>query len=204
MADVKSQAPKDHVAELFQRSAELKLRTAETQSEVIAEMAACVAECLRSGGKLLLCGNGGSAADAQHLAAELLVRLRPEVERQPLPALALTMDPSTLTASANDFSFDDHFARMTEVLGRPGDVLLGITTSGRSVNVIRALETAHRCGLRTIGFLGGPDRGQPAAAHCDIALIVESSETGRVQEVHETAGHAMLELVEEALMETPT
>src|SRR5450759_1345334 len=136
MADVKGQAPKQHVVELFRRSAELKLRTAETQSEVIAEMATCVVECLRSGGKLLLCGNGGSAADAQHLAAELLVRLRPEVARRPLPALALTMDASTLTASSNDYSFDDHFARMTEVLGRPGDVLLGITTSGRSENVV--------------------------------------------------------------------
>lgn len=201
---MKAQEPEQHVAELFQRSAELKLRTAATQATVIAEMAAIVIESLRSGGKLLLCGNGGSAADAQHLAAELLVRLRPEVDRRPLPALALTMDPSTLTASANDYSFDDHFARMTEVLGRPGDVLLGITTSGRSENVVRALATARRCGLRTIGFLGGSDRGLPAAAQCDIALIVDSSETGRVQEVHVTAGHAMLELVEEAWMEPST
>src|SRR5882672_39694 len=123
MADVK---PAQHVAEVFKRSAELKLRTAASHSEVIAEMASVVAECLRGGGKLLLCGNGGSAADAQHLAAELLVRLRPEVDRRPLAAIALTMDSSTLTASANDYSFDNHFARMTEALGRPGDVLLGI------------------------------------------------------------------------------
>lgn len=150
---------------------------------------------------MLLCGNGGSAADAQHLAAELLVRLRPQIDRRPLPALALAMDPSTLTASANDYSFDDHFARMTEALGRPGDVLLGISTSGRSENVNRALVTARRCGLRTFGFLGGSDGGLPAAAHCDLALIVDSSETGRVQEVHLTAGHALLELVEDALLE---
>jgi D-sedoheptulose 7-phosphate isomerase len=204
MADVKGKERAQQVTELFERSAALKLRTAATQSDVIAEMAAVVVESLRKGGKLLLCGNGGSAADAQHLTAELLVRLRPDVNRRPLPALALTMDPSTLTASANDYSFDDHFARMTEALGRPGDVLLGITTSGRSENVIRALTTARRCGLHTIGFLGGSDRGLPAAAKCDLALIVDSSETGRVQEVHVTAGHAMLELVEEALMELTT
>src|ERR1700737_1969802 len=99
MADVKGKARVQQVTELFERSAALKLRTAATQSDVIAEMAAVVAESLRKGGKLLLCGNGGSAADAQHLTAELLVRLRPDVNRRPLPALALTMDPSTLTAS---------------------------------------------------------------------------------------------------------
>jgi D-sedoheptulose 7-phosphate isomerase len=197
-------AGEQHVVELFRRSADLKLRTAATQAAVIAEMAVCVADCLRAGGKLLLCGNGGSAADAQHFAAELLVRLRPEVDRRPLPALALTMDSSTLTASSNDYSFDDHFARMTEAFGRPGDVLLGITTSGRSQNVIRALTAARRSGLRTIGLLGGSNHGLPAAAECDIALIVDSSETGRVQEVHVTAGHALLELVEEALMRTST
>src|SRR5437879_416345 len=123
MADVMAPSREQQVAELFQRSSSLKLRTVETQAAVIVEMASVVVGCLRSGGKLLLCGNGGSAADAQHLAAELLVRLRPQIDRRPLPALALAMDSSTLTASANDYSFDDHFARMTEALGRAGDVL---------------------------------------------------------------------------------
>ena len=153
---------------------------------------------LRQGGKLFFCGNGGSAADAQHLATELLVRLRSRVERPSWPAIALTLDPAALTAGGNDYGFEDVFARPLSGLGRGGDVLFGITTSGRSPNVIKALQVARGMGIGTIGFLGGDGGG--AAALCDVALIVPSSETARVQEVHISLGHAILELLEDRLI----
>jgi len=139
---------------------------------------------LRHGGKLFFCGNGGSAADAQHLATELLV--------------ALTLDPAALTAGGNDYGFDEVFARPLSGLGRQGDVLFGITTSGRSPNVIKALQVARDMGIGTIGFLGGD--GGAAAALCDVALIVPSSETARIQETHIALGHAILELLEDRLI----
>jgi D-sedoheptulose 7-phosphate isomerase len=153
---------------------------------------------LRGGGKLFFCGNGGSAADAQHLATELLVRLRSRVERASWPGIALTLDPAALTAGGNDYGFEDVFARPLSGLGRQGDVLFGITTSGRSPNVIKALEVARGMGIGTIGFLGGD--GGSAASLCDVALIVPSSETARVQEAHITLGHAILELLEDRLI----
>ena len=155
---------------------------------------------LRRGGKLFFCGNGGSAADAQHLATELLVRLRSRVERPSWPAIALTLDPVALTAGGNDYGFDEVFARPLSALGRKGDVLFGITTSGRSTNVIKALQVARGMGIGTIGFLGGD--GGSAASLCDVALIVPSSETMRVQEAHITLGHAILELLEDRLIRT--
>lgn len=175
----------------------VKQRVAEEHAGHIVEMAEAIAESLGNGGKLLLCGNGGSAADAQHLAAELLVRLRPEVVREPLPALALTLDTSTLTASANDYGFDFHFERMTRALGRPGDVLLGISTTGGSANVVGALRAAQETGLLTLGFLGGS--GGEALAHCNVAIVVPSSTTARIQEAHGMLGHIILELVEAIL-----
>ena len=153
---------------------------------------------LRRGGKLFFCGNGGSAADAQHLATELLVRLRSRVERPSWPAIALTLDPAALTAGGNDYGFEDVFARPLSGLGRQGDVLFGITTSGRSPNVIKALQVARGMGIGTIGFLGGDGGG--AAPLCDVALIVPSSETARVQEAHISLGHAILELLEDRLI----
>jgi D-sedoheptulose 7-phosphate isomerase len=155
---------------------------------------------LRRGGKLFFCGNGGSAADAQHLATELLVRLRSRVERPSWPAIALTLDPAALTAGGNDYGFEEVFARPLSGLGRQGDVLFGITTSGRSANVIKALEVARGMGIGTIGFLGGD--GGSAAPLCDVALIVPSMETARVQEAHITLGHAILELLEDRLIRT--
>ena len=153
---------------------------------------------LRRGGKLFFCGNGGSAADAQHLATELLVRLRSRVERPSWPAIALTLDPAALTAGGNDYGFENVFARPLSGLGRQGDVLVGITTSGRSPNVIKALQVARGMGIGTIGFLGGDGGG--AAALCDVALIVPSNETARVQEAHISLGHAILELLEDRLI----
>jgi D-sedoheptulose 7-phosphate isomerase len=146
----------------------------------------------------MLCGNGGSAADAQHLAAELLVRLRASFNRRSLPALTLATDTSTLTACGNDFGFDDIFSRPLEGLGRAGDVLLGITTSGSSPNVIKALNTARTMGITTLGFLGKD--GGAALSLCDVALVVPSDQTALVQEVHITAGHALIEAIETQLI----
>ena len=154
---------------------------------------------IESGNKILLCGNGGSAADAQHLAAELLIRLRPDVTRQTLPAIALAMDTSTLTACGNDLGFEVIFERMVEALGNRGDVLIGITTSGKSPNVLKALTKAKELGIVTVGFLGGS--GGPALPLCDYSFIAPTSITGRIQELHITAGHIVMEVVEDYLIE---
>ena len=169
------------------------------QVDTIVLMAEAIFQSLRQGGKVLLCGNGGSAADAQHLAPELLVRLRPHINREGIPALALATDTSSLTACGNDYGFEVYYERMTRALGRPGDVLIGITTSGRSPNVVRALRAAREKGMVTIGLLGGD--GGPALAECDLALVVPSTVTGRVQETQIAVGHAVMEPVEDLLME---
>ena len=188
-------------AAMLDRSAALKRVCAETLGPaVLAAVAACE-HSLRAGGKLMFCGNGGSAADSQHLATELLIRLRGSVARGAWPGLALAADAPTLTACANDFGYDEVFARPLSGIGRAGDVLFGITTSGRSMSVVRALQTARGMGIATIGLLGGA--GTPAAGFCDIALLVPSAETARVQECHITLGHAILELLEDRLVAQP-
>lgn len=187
-----------YVRDLFERSIAVKRKVVEGHCNVIAEIAKVCAASIEQGGKILLCGNGGSAADAQHLAAELLVRLRPHVNRAGICALPLAIDSSSMTACGNDYSYEVYFERMTQALGKKGDVLIGITTSGKSPNVLRALTAARAIGMRTVGFLGGT--GGPAAALCDIAFIVPSDETGRIQEAHITAGHAVMELVEDMLL----
>lgn len=186
------------VRALFEASIATKQLVLQNHVPDIVRIATACARALRGGGKLLLCGNGGSAADAQHLVAELLVRLRPHINRQALPAIALAMDTSSLTATGNDYGFEIHYERMVQALGQPGDVLIGISTSGKSPNVIRALEAARKKGMITVGLLGGA--AQPALAHCDLALVVPSHETGRIQESHITAGHAIMELVEDAVL----
>jgi D-sedoheptulose 7-phosphate isomerase len=154
--------------------------------------AAYIARSLKAGGKLMLCGNGGSAADCQHLAAEFVGRF--SVDRAPLAAIALTTDSSALTAIGNDFGFEEVFARQVAALGRPGDVLLAISTSGRSENVRHAVMTARGLGVVTIGLLGG-DRGTIAAA-CDWVLTVRSRSTARIQEAHILLGHVLCGEVE--------
>lgn len=186
------------VRDLFRRSIELKQKLIADHADQVVAMADVCIDSLCGGGKLLLCGNGGSAADAQHLAAELLIRLRPEVNRDGLPAIALTLDPSSMTACGNDYSFEVYFERMTRALGRPGDVLIGITTSGRSPNVIKAMQAARQIGMKTLGLLGGT--GGAALAECDLALVVPSTETGRIQEGHIAIGHALMELIEDGLI----
>ncbi len=190
--------PSTHISELFDRSIATKRNAQAECLEAMCRIAEILAASLKAGGKILFCGNGGSAADAQHLAAELLVRLRPHVNRPPIPAIALAMDSSSMTACGNDYSYGEFYARMVEGLGKPGDVLLGITTSGKSPNVCKAFEKARSLDIRTVGFLGCG--GGPALPLCDEALVVPSTETGRIQEVHITAGHAILEVVEDLLL----
>jgi D-sedoheptulose 7-phosphate isomerase len=147
--------------------------------------------------KLLLCGNGGSAADAQHLAAEFVNRF--QLERKPLPALALTTDTSIITSVANDYSYDEVFSKQINALGVQGDILLAISTSGRSENVLSAIRTAKKKGLYTVGFIGG-DGGEMWRL-VDLALIVKSDQTPRVQETHILAGHLICELVDYILFQ---
>jgi D-sedoheptulose 7-phosphate isomerase len=191
----------ERYAVMMQRSAELKRRIAvELADAVIAVVGVCEAS-LRGGGKLMFCGNGGSAGDSQHLATEMLIRLRGSVERPSWPALALTMDPSMLTAGGNDYGYERVFERPLRGLGRAGDVLFGITTSGRSPNVVRALQAAREMGIVTVGLLGGA--GQPAMDCCDHVLLVPDKETARIQECHIALGHAVLELLEDRLVARP-
>lgn len=181
----------------------IKLKQQIVESDLLhklLEIADVMVHSIRQGGKIFFCGNGGSAADAQHLAAELLVRLRSHVNRDSLPALTLATDTSTITACANDYSFEEIFSRPLSGLGVKGDVVVGITTSGKSPNVIKAFEVARQKGIITVGFLGGAAQGEPALQYCDYAFVVPSTETGRIQEVHITAGHALMEAVEEKIL----
>jgi len=159
MAEVQEKSDADlraqFVRALIRRSIETKEKLIAHHAGQVVAMADLCIESLCMGGKLLLCGNGGSAADAQHLAAEMLVRLKSEVNREGLPALALTLDPSAITACGNDYAFEAYFERMTRALGRPGDVLIGLTTSGRSPNVVNALRAARQIGMTSLGLLGG-------------------------------------------------
>ena len=168
--------------------------------EVLISSGDVVASSIKSGGKLMICGNGGSAADAQHLVAEFLIRLTSDVNRQGIPAISLAQDSSTLTACINDFGADVIFQRVLLTLGNPVDVLLVITTSGNSNNIITALKAAKEMGIYCIGFLG--NEGGEALELCDSAFVVPSNQTARIQESHITAGHAMLQYIEDSLIET--
>lgn len=186
--------------ESFAESVKVKnLIIQDNKLSVLIKMSEIITKSIKNGGKLLLCGNGGSAADAQHLATELLVRLRPDVNRQSVPAISLAIDTSMITATGNDYSFDNIFSRPLSGLGKSGDVLLGITTSGKSANVLAAFKLARHMGIVTLGFLGGT--GGAAVELCDEMFIVPSKITARIQESHITAGHVLMELIEEMLIE---
>jgi D-sedoheptulose 7-phosphate isomerase len=180
------------VLRIFQESAAVKLRFAEANADRIVAVARQMADSLRRGGKLLFFGNGGSAADSQHLAAEFVNRFL--LQRGALAAIALTTDTSALTSISNDLGFDQVFARQVEALGRPGDVAVAISTSGGSPNVLRAVEAARRRGCLTVALTGGS--GGPLAAAVDEAFVVPSTETPRIQETHITLGHSLCALVE--------
>ena len=181
----------------LEETAETARRTAETCAPEIARAAELLVNAFLDGGKVLLCGNGGSAADSQHLAAEFVSALTRDHRRPAIPALALTTDTSILTAIANDFGFQDVFARQVEALGRPGDVLIGISTSGSSADVIRAVEAARERGLRTIALTGR--EGGALAPLADVAIQVPSEVTSHIQECHIAIGQLLALMAEEAL-----
>jgi D-sedoheptulose 7-phosphate isomerase len=188
----------DLLAGFFGRSLvalELAAESNELMSS-IAAIARSVETSLRAGGKLLIAGNGGSAADAQHLAAEFLSRFL--LERRPLPALALTTDTSVLTAIGNDYGYEHVFERQLRGLGRPRDAFLAISTSGRSQNILRALSAAREIGLQTIGFSGADNNEMRAL--CNHFLAAPSRETAIIQQIHIVAGHAICALVERAML----
>jgi len=180
---------------LFQ-SADLKKQTADVCADAIVAGADLIATAFAAGNKLLLCGNGGSAADCQHLAAEFVSRFRREVDRRALPAIALTTDSSFLTAFANDIGYDGVFERQVEALGLPGDVLIGISTSGSSKNVVLAIELAKARGLRTIALTGS---GGVLRGMVDVGIAVPSRDTQHIQETHLAIEHALCDLVEATL-----
>jgi D-sedoheptulose 7-phosphate isomerase len=189
----------ENIRKLFQESIQVKTAIIESNScDILAVMGLKISQSIHSGNKLMLCGNGGSAADAQHLAAEMLVRLRPKNNREGIPAIALAQDTSTITACGNDFGYQYLYQRMVQSLGKPGDVLIAITTSGNSENVLLAMKTAKKMGILVFGFLGCD--GGPALEFCDEAFIVPSFDTGRIQESHITAGHALMEYIEDQLI----
>lgn len=187
----------DRVRAYLEETAATATRTAEACADDIARAAELLVNALLDGGRILLCGNGGSAADAQHLAAEFVSTLTIDNRRPAIPALALTTDTSILTAIANDFGFEGVFARQVEALGREGDVLIGISTSGNSADVLRAFEQAEAQGVRTIALTG--ERGGALAPTADVAIRVPSTETSHIQECHIAIGQLLAFMVEETL-----
>jgi D-sedoheptulose 7-phosphate isomerase len=185
----------ERIQRIARESIEAKRAFFDSHSHEVARAAEIIIDSIRSGGKVLIFGNGGSAADAQHIAAELVNRLN--YDRPPIAAIALTTDTSILTSVANDSTFDELFERQLRALGRAGDVAVAISTSGNSPNVLRAVDAARELGIKTVG-LAGRSGGKLAAA-VDLALVVESESTQRVQETHITIGHILCELIEEGL-----
>jgi D-sedoheptulose 7-phosphate isomerase len=186
---------KEQVTSIFDSNARLQKQFLKENLDVIISITDAIVDAFTRGNKVLLFGNGGSAADAQHLAAEFINRFR--LDRRALPAMALTTDTSVLTSIANDSGYDRVFARQIEALGRASDVAVGLSTSGASPNVIEGLRVARREGLVTVVFAGGDGRRlRPQVDHC---LLVPSTDTPRVQEMHILAGHVICELVEKAV-----
>ena len=185
----------DLIARALEESLRVKEDFIKKNVSTLIQLAENISKSFENGGKLMLCGNGGSAADAQHLAAEFVNRF--QLERQPLPALALTTDTSIITSVANDYRYEDVFSKQIKALGVQGDILLAISTSGRSGNILSAIRTAKEKGLYTAGFIGGD--GGDMIKLVDLALVVESGRTPRVQEAHILAGHLICELVDHIL-----
>ena len=177
-------------------SAETKRKVADECVGSIVAAAELIAEAFRSGGKVLMCGNGGSAADCQHMATEFVSRLTKDFKRPGMPAIALTTDTSFITAFANDLEFEGIFERQVQALSKPGDALLGISTSGNSVNVIRAVEVATALSVRTVVLTGNSGR---LAEIADVAVQVPSSDTQHIQESHLAIEHILCHLVERAV-----
>ena len=181
----------------LRESSQTKLDILEKCSEDILSSIRALTAAFKNGKKLLLCGNGGSAADAQHIAAEFMIRLSHDLSRPAIPAIALTTDSSNLTAGGNDIGYENVFARNVEGLGAEGDVLIAISTSGNSENVVKAVNKARERGMKTIGLLGG--MGGKLKELVDCPIIIPSSSTQRIQEGHITVGHILCETVEREL-----
>ena len=179
----------------LEESANIKRTVAQNLSDIIADAARIILKAYKAGRKVLLIGNGGSAADAQHIAAELVGRFK--LERSGLPAIALTTNTSTLTALANDYGYDSVFSRQVEALANDKDVLIAITTSGTSPNILKAVETAHSKGVVVIALTG--KNGGKLKGMADLAIAVPSDNTPRIQEAHITIGHIICHLVEKEL-----
>ena len=190
---------KEEIAQIFRESADLKLRFVRQNAELLIQAVRMIVEAFKGGNKVLLFGNGGSAADAQHIAAEFVNRFL--IERPPLPALALSTDTSVLTSISNDYGYADSFAKQIKALGKEGDVAIGISTSGSAANVIKAVKVAKEMGLKTVALTGND--GGELAKGVDIALIVASPVTPRIQEVHITIGHVLCEMVDRMLFQHP-
>ena len=188
---------KKFITDSLNESSETKLKIRDQLMEDILKAIDLLSAGFKEGKKLLLCGNGGSAADCQHIATELMIRLSHHIQRPALPAIALTTDTSNLTAGGNDIGFENVFARNVEGLGNKGDVLLAISTSGNSPNVIKAVHAAHNKKMKVIGFLGG--NGGKLKDQVDLPIVVPSSNVQRIQEGHITIAHIICELVEDKL-----
>ena len=190
---------KEEIFQIFKESAEVKGRFIRSQVETLIQVVKVLVAAFKEGHKILLFGNGGSAADAQHLAAEFVNRFL--IERPPLPAIALTTDTSILTSISNDYGYADTFAKQVKALGREGDVAIGISTSGTAANVVKAIKVAKDLGLKTVGLTGGD--GGDLAKIVDFALVVDSSATPRIQETHIAIGHVLCEMVDRMLFQQP-
>ena len=186
---------KAEVEQRFRESGEVKNQFAQTYADSIVNVAGLIVSSIHAEGKILLCGNGGSATDASHIAAEFVGRY--DRDRVPLPALALSTDMATITCIANDYEYADIFARQISGLGRKGDIVIAISTSGNSLNVLKAVEVARNLGLTTVAWTG--KGGGKLASSVDYSFVVPSNVTARIQECHITLGHVLCELVEEKL-----
>ena len=189
----------DHIIKIFKESIRVKEAFVNENLSKLVNIIEAVTGALKAGNKILIFGNGGSAADAQHIAAEFINRF--VIERPPLPAIALTTDTSVITSIGNDYDFSEIFSKQIRAIGQPGDIAWGISTSGNSANVFKGLEVAKKMGLVTIAFTG-KDGGNIAKV-ADLSINVASSVTARIQEVHITAGHAVCDLVDIKLFQKP-
>lgn len=189
----------DNILKAFEESISVKDRFAKKNAGAIAEVSKMIADAFNDGKKLLLFGNGGSGTDASHIAAEFVNRFKRE--RPGLPALSLNTDMAVITSIANDYDFSEVFARQLKSLAVEGDVVIAITTSGASANVVKAMEVARKRKLKTVVFTGS--KGEKFAAKADYAFVVPSDNTPRIQETHITLGHVLCQMVEEILFDTP-
>lgn len=190
---------KEKILKAFEESVKVKERFAKEYTETIVEVSKVIADAFNDGKKLILFGNGGSATDASHIAAEFVNRFKRE--RPGLPAIALNTDMAVITSIANDYDYSEIFARQLKPLSEEGDIVIAISTSGTSSNVLKAMDAAKRKKLRTIVFTGA--KGEKFASKADYAFIVPSDSTPRIQETHITLGHVLCQMVEEILFETP-